>query len=237
MARTKFAAVTAAVVLALALTGGSHLASAAKKPKVVGTDPAGDWAHNIDTRLSPIGDQLGQDLLEATIGMKDATTVNFVIKVGNLPASGGMPEFTRYVWSLDVDGEYVELDGKFSNYSRGACDPTSGQCPPPRDPGPAPFLIRGDCTTNPDTATTTCIEKGIVQGEFDADAGTITIPVSLELLGAKKKSVIKAGASDFTSNESTGGPLVTIPSAYLSSTGAPNDVLQMTKSFKVPRKL
>ena len=238
MARTKFAAITAAAVLALALTGGSHLASAAKKPKkprVVGTDPAGDWAHHIDTRLSPIGDQLGQDLLEASIGMKDATTVNFIIKVGNLPHIGGMPEFTRYVWALEVDGEYAELDGKFTNYSRGTCDPTSGQCPPPRDPGSAPFLVRGDCTTN-EANTTTCIEKGLVHGEFDADAGTITIPVSLELLGAQKKSVIKAGSSSFTSHANTGGPLVSIPSAFVSSTGSPNDVLQMTKTFKVPRK-
>lgn len=236
MARTKFAAITAAAVLALALTGGSHVASAAKKPKVVGTDPAGDWAHNVDTRLSPVGDQFGQDLLGASIAMKDASTVNFIIKVGNLPPSGGMPEFTRYVWSLDVDGEYVELDGKFTNYSRGACDPTSGQCPPPRDPGMTPFLVRGDCTTNEETSTTTCLEKGFVRGEFDAEAGTITIPVSLELLGAAKKSVIKAGSSDFTGHEDTGGPLVAIPSAFVSSTGFPNDALQMTKSFKVPRK-
>lgn len=234
MSRSKFAAITAAV-LALALTGGSHLATAAKKPRVVGTDPAGDWAHNVDTRISPLGDQLGQDLLEASIGMKDASTVNFIIKVGNLPSNGGVPEFTRYVWSLEVDGEYVELDGKYTNYSRGSCDPTSGQCPPPRDPGTAPFLVRGDCTTN-DANTTTCVEKGLVNGQFDPEAGTITIPVSLELLGAEKKSVIKAGASDFTTNENTGGPLVSIPSAYLSSTGAPNDVLQMTKTFKVPRK-
>ena len=94
-------------VLVGALAGSSTPAVAAKKPKVVGTDPAGDWAHNINTAASPVGNQLGQDLLEASIGLKDATTLNFIIKVGNLPPWGGWPEVTRYVWSLDVDGKYV----------------------------------------------------------------------------------------------------------------------------------
>ena len=228
----KIRGITAVAGLALIalLASGVH---AAPKAKVVAKDAAGDWAHNHNTAISPAGDQFGQDLLEASIGMADKKTVNFIIKVGHLPPLGGTPELTRYVWSLDVDGKYVELDGKFTNYSRGACDPTSGQCPPPRDPGSAPFLVRGDCVTN-EANTTTCKEIGLVHATFDASTGTITIPVSLELLRAKAKSVIKAGSSDFTSNEQTGGAIVAIPSAFLSITGAPNDAMQMTGTFKVP---
>ena len=228
------AAISAIAVIAL-FSGGVDAAPKAKKAKKVATDPAGDWAHNHNTAASPIGDQLGQDLLEASIGMADKKTVNFNIKVGHLPPNGGVPELTRYVWSLEVDGKYVELDGKYTNYTRGACDPTSGQCPPPRDPGMAPFLVRGDCETN-EANTTICKEKGLVHASFNASSGTITIPVPLKLLGAKKKSVIKAGTSDFTANENTGGTIVSIPTAFFALTGFPNDAMMMTGKFKVPKK-
>ncbi|MDQ3987537.1 MAG: hypothetical protein M3280_13700 [Actinomycetota bacterium] len=226
-----------AVAIVTGVMAGGPNAVAAKKPKVVGTDPAGDWAHNVNTALSPIGDQFGQDLLEAAIGLKDKKTLNFIIKVGHLPPTGGVPELTRYIWSIDVDGEYVELDGKFTNYSRGACDPTSGQCPPPRDPGMAPFMVRADCETNPDTNTSLCQEKGFVQATFDAATGTITVPVPLATINAKKKSKIGPGTSDFTGNANINGTIAAIPSAFFSSTGMPNDALTVTKTFKVPRKL
>jgi hypothetical protein len=77
-----------------------------------------------------------------------------------------VPEATRYTWNLDVDPtphlvtedgsnpdlKSFDLDGKFTNFSRGACDPTAGTCPPPRNPGLQPFVLRGDCgvdTTTP----------------------------------------------------------------------------------------
>lgn len=219
-------------LVAAALILPAELASADPVPPVVvGTDPAGDWA--LDGNVIPgVGEKLGQDLLEAAIGMVDDTTVNFVITVSELPPTGGMPEFTRYIWSLDVDGKYVELDGKFTNYSRGACDPQAGSCPPPRDPGMSPFLIRGDCVTDPNTNVTTCQEKAIVKGAFDGAAGTITVPVSLELLGAVPGSVIAPGASDFTTG--VGGPLVAIPTAYVSSSGFPSDAMLIGTTFTVP---
>lgn len=234
MQTRKLTTLALATLVAAALMAGSNPATAAKPkpPKVVAEDPAGDWDFQDNTAPSPLGNALGQDLLQGSIGMKDKKTVNFIIKVGSLPPTGGWPEVTRYIWSLSVDGKYVELDGKFTNYSRGACDPTSGQCPPPRDPGQAPFLIRGDCETIENT--TVCQELGIVQATFDASAGTITIPVSLELLRAKKRSVIGPGESTFSA--SIGGPIIAIPSAFLSSAAFPSDAMLMTTTFKVPRK-
>lgn len=113
---------------------------AKKKPKpvVMGTDSDADWGSNVDAQLSPIGQQLGMELTEASISPVDKENLNFVIKVSALPGSGGIPEFVRYVWTLTIDDDLVQLDGRFTNYHRGACDPTAGTCPPPRDPGEAP---------------------------------------------------------------------------------------------------
>ena len=234
-----FVAVALACLLALSVLGPATAAKKKKKaptgPVVVATDVAGDWGAGTDPTIAPIGTELGMDLIEASIEMADKETVNFVLTLDKLPASGGIPEIPRYIWSLDVDGEYVELDGKFLNYSRGACDPTAGSCPAPRDPGQQPFFVRGNCTTDATANLTTCEELGIVKAVFDAGKGTITIPVSLELIGAKSGSKIKNGSSSFTAG--AGGPIVAIPSAFLSRTDMPLDaMIDGLATFVVPKK-
>ena len=219
------------VALAACLAAGSLLpASAAKKPKpsVVGKDSASDWGSNHDPGLAPVGDLLGQELVQAAIAKKDAKTLNFVIKVKSLPPVGGIPEFTRYVWTMTVDGDLLQLDGKFTNYSRGTCDPTGGTCPPPRDPGQAPFMVRGNCSTNSDTAVT-CDEIGLVHGTFDTATGTITVPVPLKLLGAKKGTEIANG----TQPGSAFSGVWAIPSAWVSQGDMPKDELIITKTYVV----
>jgi hypothetical protein len=197
----------------------------------VATDDAADWGSNVDAAIAPVGGALGQELVEASISMADAKTINFVIKLNALPPTGGMPEFTRYTWDFTVDGETRELDGKFTNYTRGACDPTSGQCPPPRDPGLQPFLLRGNCTQTATPATTLnlCEELAKIQAVFDAAAGTITIPVSVAALGAKPGSKIVGAIGTFSSTISAA------PSAFLTYGTFPMDGLITTKTFVVTR--
>jgi len=217
-----------ATALAASLLGGTTVANAkAAKPLTVGTDPAGDWGADVDPALAPLGDPMGQDLTAASISF-DGKNVNFVIKVNSLPPSGGMPEFTRYTWNFQVNGEARELDGKFTNYTRGACDPTSGQCPPPRDPGLQPFIVRGNCTTQSvGINLTICEELAKVQGVFDAGAGTITVPVPANLIGVKKGSKIAPGTNIF------GGSISAAPSAFLTSGNFPMDFMTITKTFVV----
>jgi hypothetical protein len=160
--------------------------------------------------------------------MADAKTLNFIIKTSFLPPNGGVPEVTRYVWTFSVDGEFRELDGKYTNYSRGACDPTSGQCPPPRDPGLYPFLVRGNCITD---QVIQCEEIGSVEATFDAAAATITIPVPLEMIGAKRGSKIGPATSDAAFL----GQVAAITSAFYSVANEPHDGITILKTFKVPR--
>jgi hypothetical protein len=233
MRNTRFAALVLAALVAAAFAVPSVATAAKKKkkpgPVVVGIDEAGDWGAAVDPNIGPAGDLLGQDLVEASIAMADKTTVNFVIKLASLPPTGGIPEVSRYTWDFHVDGEFVELDGKFTNYSRGACDPTSGQCPPPRDPGMQPFMVRGDCAPN-EANVTICQEIGIVTAAFDAAAATITIPVPLELLGAKLGSKIQPGVNIF------GGGISATPAVFVTSSAMPLDTLTVTGTFVVPKK-
>lgn len=223
-------ALTAALAAAFAVPG---IASAAKKagPVVVGKDDAGDWGGNVDPTIGPVGAAFGMDLTEATITMADRSTVNFIIKLASLPPSGGIPEGVRYTWDFNVNGKLLELDGKFTNFTRGACDPTNGQCPPPRDPGLQPFLLRGTCAPNPTvTNLVVCEELGVVQATFDSAAGTITIPVPLAMMSAKAGTKIQPGV-----NPSFGASVNAIPSAFVSSGNMPFDAMTSTVAFTVPK--
>jgi hypothetical protein len=159
-------------------------------------------------------------------------TLNFIIKVTELPPNGGVPEFTRYSWDFNVNGERHDIDGKWTNYTRGACDPTSGQCPPPRDPGPQPFIVRGECRVEPIGAInlTVCQELGVVQATFDPAAATITVPVPLEMIGAGPGTKIEPSAGTF------GAALTASPAAFVTNATMPMDLLQVTKTFVIAGK-
>jgi hypothetical protein len=220
-------------LLAALLVVPSNMATAKKKagPVVVGTDPAGDF-HGLDgdPQFAPLGDPLGADLTKATISMADSKTINFVLTLNQLQT---VPEVVRYIWGVNVDGEYAEFDGKFTNYTRGACDPTSGACPPPRDPGQQPFMVRANCADAGTGNLTVCEETGIVQAAFDTAAGTITIPVPMDLINAKPGSKITQGTSSFSSQ--AGGNILAILSAFVSQSNWPGDSMFATKTFTVPK--
>ncbi|MFN2525630.1 MAG: hypothetical protein ABR505_05120 [Actinomycetota bacterium] len=222
-----FAVSLTIAILGVICIGGPGPAGAKSKLVVVGKDKPGDWGDTIGPEVAPLGDILGQDLIEAAIGMADPETVNFVIKVTSLPPTDGVPEFTRYTWEMNIDGKLLVLDGKFTDYTRATCDPSAGNCPPPRNPGPQPFLVRGDCETDA-SGLVSCTERGIVKGIFDASAGTITIPVPIDLLEAKPGSTIKSATIIF-------GSVTAQPAVRGSYTGFPFDRLIVSKAFVVPR--
>lgn len=233
MKRKPLVALLLSGLVAASLVGASAPASAGKKgkkasgPQLVGEDVADDWGAGVDPTLQPLGDALGQELTTAHIAMNGKDKIDFIIGLNSLPPTGGVPEITRYIWDMNVDGEFVELDGKFTNYSRGACDPTSGQCPPPRDPGMQPFFVRGNCGAVEGTGVTTCEEIGIVQGVFDAAKATVTVTVPMKLINAKPGSKITPGTNIF------GGSIAAVPSAFLTADAMPMDSMALLKTFVV----
>jgi hypothetical protein len=218
------------LVSALLVPSGSAVADAKKKksgPKVVGTDDEGDWGDNAGGGVAPLGDALGQDLVEASFEMADKKTVNFIIKVTSLPPWGGIPESSRYTWDFMVDGDAFQLSGAFTEYLRGICNPLhTDSCPPPQDPGQQAFFLRqGSCLVGED-----CHVRAIIQAEFDTGEATITIPVALEDLKAKPGSKIAPGVTSF------GGTIYAVPAVIVTNATMPNDTMVVSKTFKVPGK-
>jgi hypothetical protein len=187
---------------------------------LIGEDEIGDWGANVDTTVAPIGDALGGDLKSASIDNSTPGLVKFILGVTYLPSQGGTPEVMRYNWSMKVGTQHVELDGKYTNYSRGTCDPTAGTCPPPRDPGSAPFIVRGNCASN--GAVNVCQEFALVHATFDVASATITIPVPLSALGVTGCTNI---TPDINATSFPDGNIVTVPSAYVSQANLPTDYL------------
>jgi hypothetical protein len=233
MKKLVFSLVAALAVAALLAPAGMAAGKAKKPagPVVVATDDAADWGSNVDATIAPAGDALGQELVEASITMGNAKTVNFVIKVASLPASGGVPEVTRYGWDFTVDGDAYAMSGGFTDYHRGACYPLhAGTCPPPRDPGQQPFFIRqGPCTIGADSLEN-CTLVTTVKATFDAAAGTITIPVPADVIGAKPGSKIGAG-----SNAAFSTTIYATPAAFIASAQGPHDAMMATGTFVVPK--
>lgn len=194
-------------------------AQAASTTTVVGTDANDDWGTNVDGELRGNGAGTGMELVSASIVANNDGIANFVIGINELPESGGFPEVVRYLWELNVDGTHYEIDGKFQNYSRGTCDPTAGTCPPVRDPGEAPFLVRGACVSA--TVFNSCRELALVHATFDTETDTITIPVPIAIFG---EGCISFGPGQNTASF-PGANVVAIPSAFASQANLPSDYM------------
>lgn len=217
---------SAATIAALAVPPAA--AQGKGGPVLVGEDEGGDWGCNQDCSLAGLGERLGQDLVGASLEVADATTVNFIITLTALPPTGGMPEISRYNWDFLVDGEAFQLTGGFTEFIRGICNPlVPNSCPPPRNPGTGPFFLRqGPCTA---AVPPQCEEVALLHATFDAGAGTITIPVPLEVIGAKPGSKITPGVTAF------GGSVYSAPQASVSLANLPHDTMVVTKTFTIPR--
>jgi hypothetical protein len=224
-----FGSAALAAVLVVALMAPA-VAAAAKgkkaKAQVVGKDDAADWGANVDASLAPVGDALGQELVGAAIGMANAKTLNLVFQLNSLPPWGGMPESSRYNWDLTVDGTAFQVTGAFTEFIRGTCNPLhTDACPPPQNPGPAPFFVRqGPCVVGED-----CFVRGVVSATFDPAKATITVPIPLKLIKAKPGSKIGPGVSTL------GGGVYAAPALLVSSPALPNDTMIVTRTFVVPK--
>jgi hypothetical protein len=90
--------------------------------------------------------------------------------------------------------------------------------------------VRGNCGVAEGTNVTLCEELGIVQAAFDTAEATITIPVPLELIGAKKGSKIGPGTNIF------GGSISAMPTAFFTTNSFPLDFMTLTETYVVPKK-
>jgi hypothetical protein len=206
-------------------------AGKAAKPVVVATDDPADWGANADATIAPAGTPLGMELLEASIGLsEDKKAINFIIKLAG-PTAGGVPELVRYGWEFTVDGAAYQLNGGRTELVRGMCNPliTDPACPPavgdPATLANFPFFVRsGPCAVQAE-----CKIEAVVNATFDTAASTITIPVPLEVVGAKLGSTIGPMGGLF-------GAIYAAPGALVSNTSLPHDAILLTKTIKLPKR-
>jgi hypothetical protein len=256
MPNRRFIPIVAALVLAASLAGPLGAEESGDSPfaedafpteaVVVGTQNAGTFGDSEEE--GALGTAIGADLRQATIRMLDAETLEFVIGLESLPPNGGAPEVVRYTWDFLVDGVKGQLDGKWSNYSRGACDPTSGQCAPParmpRDPGMQPFLLRANeqagCLTPQDSGApvpvpcglnfTAMDELDVLQGQFDTAEATITILIPVEKIALIEGADFGPCSRITPSAGIFGGVVEAMPAAFVSSTTMPADIINPVRS-------
>lgn len=208
----------------------------AGKATVVGKDADNDWGGNVDPNIAPAGNALGQELVEASMSMADAKTVNFIIKVKSLPSTGGIPEFTRYGWDFSVDGSAMLISGARTEFIRTICYPLHSDpaCPPnvgdPQTASNSPFMVREGACTVGTGGVADCRVKAVVESTFDPATGTITVPVPLEALGAKPGSKIEP-----LTNASFGGTIYAAPATVVASPNYPHDTLLVDKTFVIPK--
>lgn len=223
-----------AALMGLMVLPGPHAVAAKKKPAgpvVVATDDPADWGANVDKTIAPAGTALGMELVEAAIGLsEDKKAINFIIKLAG-PTSGGLPETIRYGWEFTIDGDAYQLNGGRTELLRGMCNPliSDPACPPNfGDPATLmnfPFFVRsGPCTVGAE-----CVVHGWVNATFDVATSTITIPVPLELVGAKLGSTVGPMAGLF-------GAIYAAPGVIVTTNGLPHDAIATTKAVKLPKK-
>jgi hypothetical protein len=220
-------------LVGLMLVPGPQAVAAGKtaKPVTVATDDPADWGVNVEPTINPAGTPLGMELLGAQIGLaEDKKTVNFIIQLAG-PTAGGIPELVRYGWELTVDGNAYQLNGGRTELVRGMCNPlvTDPACPPNvGDPATLtnfPFFVRsGSCLAQEE-----CKVHVVVNATYDSAAGTITIPVPMDAIGAKLGSVIGPNGGTF-------GALYAAPGALVTTNSLPYDAIALTKTIKLPKR-
>lgn len=205
--------ISALALAGVVLAAGAGVSGAASPAKQVASDPAGDWGEGLSP-ASAAGDGAGQDLISAFIGPGDPGYLNFTIHVSKLaPADSTVAAV--YEWYFIVGGR------QFGFY------------------GPCQAHIYGDCATATDPLSFVLTDfsggKDVMAiAQVNANAATITFPVPLDFIGAKRGSIIEPRAA----GEAPDGEAIVAHTFYFvnvpqAGTQSPRDYMKVTKNYKV----
>lgn len=225
------------VMLMVCLIAGLPDASAREGGPVVGTtvgaDPKGDWNEYVPSAARPVGEELGQDLVGASISAR-GRFVDFRIHVTKLPPldAGVAALPTGYFWGFRVGrpGGYGTV-----GYEISSCEVDRDPCPeasPAALGGKLPFVVY-QCNWF-SLATAGCTRIGSAVATTDARAATITVAVPRDLIGAE-------AGTHITGEEAFGAALFSYTVIPITGTQTDprkpvGDSLRPTKPFIVPRR-
>ena len=143
-------------------------------PVTVTEDPAGDAPVAPD-----LGDDTGVDLVAARLFQPDPDVPQLVAewKVTNLPASGGIPEGTRYSLPFKIGQKEFQVQAKFSNV---ASVTTADDPPGTVTHSGGAFQLRGNCTTSyQGTGVAACPHLAWLTGGFDVARDVVRVNIPL----------------------------------------------------------
>lgn len=223
------------VTLATGAAGIAPADAAGRSGRVVGTDPAGDWNSYVPSAASSLGEELGQDLVKASIAAR-GKFIDFTIHLTQLPPAdlGVAAVPTGYFWGFRVGkaGGYGT-----TGYEISSCevdrDPCPGSLPDPTG-GTIPFVVYQCNWVFSFSVPFGCVRIGYTVATTDLDAATITVPVSRNLIGAKPGTQI-------TGEEAFGGTIFSYTVIPITGTESDpdepvGDSLTTDKAFVVPRR-
>ena len=181
-----------ALTLALGLlTGAMASAGAAPKPVTVWEDASGDATLGGQTPQSLPG---GWDLTGATI-VKSGANLEFTVTHADMPPVGSLPEASRFLWNISVNGTPYRLTVKSADI--GKPDVVGGQTSDRigRADTAGHFRLEGECAQTPTPAITiiNCPPLEYLEGSFDPAGKSFTVIVPLKSIKAKTGSVITQG--------------------------------------------
>lgn len=227
--------VFAAALAAVGLVGGAILpAQAAPKPVVVFEDTAGD-AGNQDGAV-PGFTEAGFDLIKGEI-TREKKDVKFIVTHAAMPASGPPGEMFRLIWGISVSGKVYEMTIKSLDVGEpDVIASAMGQDPNGEErvgqvyQGVARLEECG--TISLGISWSQCEAVGYYDALFDPETATATWLIDMKTLGAKKGSVITAGA---TGRAATGCTICWVPQ-YQERSLTPQSIIDsavMTGTYKV----
>lgn len=174
------------------LLGAVASVSAAPKPVNVFEDVAGDADAG-----QGAGESIpaGLDLAGGSIAL-NGKNLDFTVIHHDMPPTGSLPEFARFIWAFNVNGKDFRLIVKRLDVGKpdainGDGTERVGQADPNGH-----YRVEGDCIQDSSlpVALVKCKTLGYITGSFDPASMSFTANVPLALIGAKAGMVVQQGA-------------------------------------------
>lgn len=217
-------------LISLALAGGllfGVIASAQAAPIAVFTDVAGDATMG----QAPSSIPAGWDLAEGAIERKGAN-IEFTVTHHDMPPTGSMPEFTRFLWNFNVGKTPFRLTVKSVDIGKPDVATQTGTERIGRVDAQGHFRLEGECATDSTLPVgfVNCPVVGYYEGSFDPSTKSFTAIIPMKDLKAKPGSVISGGGDNIC--------IICWVSHYAERSLSPTTIIDaaaQAKSYKVPK--
>lgn len=235
----KLLATILAGALCLGVIGPATAGKKKKKkpagPVMVFEDMANDSGHATAGPI-PGTEQGGFDLTKGLIETKGKDLL-FTVEHSAMPSSGTLPEGFRLLWHFSVDGEEYRFTVKSVDVGKPDVQANSGTDRIGQVDTDGHFRLE-QCVDEPAPAVLTLIqcrpvENGYLEGAFDPATASVNWTVPMDLVGAKKGSMISGGT---TGASASSCQICWVPH-YAERSLTPHTIIDFatqTVSYKVP---